>query len=316
MNISNKPQKRILVLMSTYNGERYLREQMDSILRQKTSYEIHLRIRDDGSKDRTCEIIDNYIRENYTQKNTANIELIRGINIGYNASFFNLIQRAEGFDYYSISDQDDVWSEEKLQTACDAIDSIKDDIPILYASTSYLVHNDLIPYGTTRKKEREMTMYNTIIQNICPGHTQVMNNRLLELLKDDIDTTRIYVYDSWIQNIANLYGRILFDNNPHTYYRQYDGNQMGSGVGKTGQLMVSFNRIENGEGDKYRTQIEYFMKKNKVRLSEIGYYHEIEKFINAETLLERFMYCIFGKLYRQSRLETIAYKTAVLLGKY
>ena len=303
--------KQILVMMSTYNGEKHLREQIDSILNQKTEHEIHLRIRDDGSKDRTCEIIDEYIRTYPDQ-----VELIRRENKGYNASFFFLIQNAEGFDYYSISDQDDVWLPDKLQIACDAIDREDADIPLLYASTSYLVHDDLVPYGTTRKKEREMTMYNTIIQNICPGHTQVMNEKLIELLKGDIDTSRIYVYDSWIQNVANLYGKIIFDNEPHTYYRQYEGNQLGSGVGKLGQLFASRKRTDTGDGHKYRRQIEYFQEKYEEKIKEEGYYSEIDSFLLAQAFSQKLRYVVRSKLYRQSKLETYAFKIAVLTNNY
>ena len=303
--------KRILVMMSTYNGEKHLHEQIDSILNQKTEHEVHLRIRDDGSTDKTCDIVAEYI-----ENHPGQVEMIRGENLGYNGSFFSLIQGAEGYDYYSISDQDDVWLPDKLQIACDEIDKVKEDIPILYASTSYLVHDDLVPYGTTRKKEREMTMYNTIIQNICPGHTQVMNNRLIELLKGDIDTSRIYVYDSWIQNVANLYGKIVFDNESHTYYRQYEGNQLGSGVGKIGQLLTSRKRTDTGDGHKYRRQIEYFLDKNKDQIIRKSFYNEIHSFVQARTFFTRCKYLIGCKLFRQSKLETLAFKIAVLVNHY
>ncbi len=309
--MSNSTHKKILVIMSTYNGEKYLHEQIDSILNQKTDYEVHLCIRDDGSKDRTCDIV-----EEYTEKYTEEVKLIRGENKGYNASFFSLMQGAEGYDYYSISDQDDVWLPDKLQIACDAIDKVEEDIPVLYASISHLVHDDLVPYGTTRKKEREMTMYNTIIQNICPGHTQVMNNRLLEMLKGDIDTSRIYVYDSWIQNVANLYGRIVFDNEPHTYYRQYEGNQLGSGVGKLGQLIASVKRDETNDGLKYRRQIEYFVERNEEELKKQGGFSELQRFVSSKKLLQRFWYGITGKLYRQNQLETVLFRCAVVSGRY
>lgn len=309
--MSNSVNNKILVMMSTYNGEKHLREQIDSILKQKTTHEIHIRIRDDGSKDGTCEIIEEYIG-----KYPGNIELIRGDNLGYNGSFFTLIQGAEGFDYYSISDQDDVWLEDKLQIACDAIDSITEDIPILYASASYLVHDDLVPYGTTRKKEREMSIYNTIIQNICPGHTQVMNNRLKELLKCNIDISRIYVYDSWIQNVANLYGRILFDNEPHTYYRQYEGNQLGSGVGIAGQLLASLKRDKNGDGHKYRRQIEYFVEKNKEELQGRGCFTPLNSFIEAKSVTQRLFNMLRSPLYRQKKIETAVFRLAVIIGKY
>nr|WP_288886129.1 NAD-dependent epimerase/dehydratase family protein [uncultured Blautia sp.] len=306
-----KSDRKILVMMSTYNGEKHLREQIDSILNQNVNHTIHIRIRDDGSKDSTCKIIEEYMATYPDQ-----IELIKGDNIGCNASFFNLIQNAEGYDYYSISDQDDVWIEDKLQIACDAIDMESDDIPILYASVSYLVHDNLIPYGTTRKKEREMSMYNTIIQNICPGHTQVMNKWLIELLKqDDIDTRRIYVYDSWIQNVANLYGKIVFDNEPHTYYRQYEGNQLGSGAGKIGQLMASISRDKTGDGHKYRRQIEYFVEKNRGALSDNGMYKELNEFVNVRGILK--IICFMrSKLYRQNKMETFFFFVAVIAGRY
>ena len=303
--------KTILVMMSSYNGEKHISEQIDSILNQKTVHDIYLRIRDDGSADGTCDIIEKYVDKYHGQ-----VELIRGENIGYNASFFFLIQNASGYDYYSISDQDDVWLEDKLQTACDAIDRVKKNIPVLYASTSYLVHDDLQPYGTTRKKVRRMSMMNTIIQNICPGHTQVMNNQLLHLIKDDLDTSKIYVYDSWIQNVANLYGKILFDNTPHTYYRQYEGNQLGSGVGKIGQLLASLKRDKTGDGLKYRRQIEYFYTKHKDALKKKNMAPEIKRLITAKKLLDRLKYSVTGKVYRQSKLETCFFYLAVVLGKF
>lgn len=304
-------QKRILVMMSTYNGEKHLHEQLDSILNQKTSHEIHLRIRDDGSKDCTIDIIEDYIKRYPSQ-----IELIRGENLGYNGSFFSLIQSANGYDYYSISDQDDVWLPDKLQVACDAIDKVKENIPVLYASTSYLVHDDLVPYGTTRKKNRPMSMNNTIIQNICPGHTQVMNNKMIAQLSKEVDVIRIYVYDSWIQNVANLFGQIIFDNDSHTYYRQYDGNQLGSGVGIWGQLLSSIKRTEKNDGKKYRRQIAYFYELYGQSLNEMTAGKAIKEFLSTDSILSRIRFFFCGKLYRQNIIETFAFKCAVLLGKY
>lgn len=310
MNMNTKA-KKILVMMSTFNGENHLSEQIDSILNQKTIHEVHLLIRDDGSTDGTCRIIKDYV-SNYPDK----IKLIEGANVGYNASFFSLIHLAEGYDYYSISDQDDVWMEDKLQIACDYIDRAENDVPLLYASPSLLVHDDLIPYGMTRKKERPMTMFNTIIQNICPGHTQVMNSYLIEMLRDGVDTSRLYVYDSWIQNVANLYGKILYDNEPHTLYRQYDGNQLGSGSGKIGQMKASISRNESGDGHKYRKQIEYFVEKNGEELIKQGCYDELYKFVDANSFIKKITFLFHSKLYRQSRMETILFNIAVLTGKY
>lgn len=303
--------KKILVLMSSYNGEKYIKKQIESIMEQRNISDLVLRIRDDGSKDETCNIIRD-LQKIYPGK----IELIEGKNVGYNASFFELINGAEGYDYYSISDQDDVWLPAKLSVAIKALEENDVNTPLLYASTSYLVYDDLKPYGQTRNKSRKFTIYNTIIQNICPGHTQVFNNALLSLIQGDLDTSRVYVYDSWITNVAMLYGKIVFNKSSYTLYRQHKGNQLGSGTGKIGQLLASAKRTGTGDGLKYRHQIEYFAEKYKNKLSEEGYYKEIAKFISSKSLLSKIKYALTGKMYRQKRIETVAFYAAVILGKY
>ena len=304
-------EKKVLIMMSTYNGEKYIRAQIESILAQKTEAEFFLRIRDDGSKDGTCKIIEDIIKEN-----PKKIELIKGENKGYNASFFELINMAEDYDYYAISDQDDIWLENKIQSALKMLSEVDADVPALYASTSFLVHDDLKPFGSTRKKRREFTIYNTIVQNICPGHSQVLNNALLRIIKENIEISNIYVYDSWITNYAMLYGTILFDNNSHTLYRQHSGNQLGSGKNAIGQMLSSLKKINNGDGNKYRNQIVYFTQLNQEKLKSKGYYEELYKLGNMKTVFDRISYCLSGKVYRQTKLETIALKMAILLGKY
>ena len=298
-------------MMSTYNGGKHVAEQIESIMRQQCDYYIRLIIRDDGSSDETCKIVKRCIEE-WPER----IELIEGDNEGYNASFFELIMKAGGYDYYSISDQDDVWLENKIQTACDMLEKEKPTIPLLYASTSYLVHDEMVPYGITRKKSKPLKLYNTIVQNICPGHSQVFNNELLKLLQRPIDTNLLYVYDSWITNTANLYGKILFDNTPHTLYRQYSGNQLGYGAGPLGRIRTSIKRNRSNDGYKYRKQIEYFIRFNEAKLKPSKEYHELLRFINAKKWHQRLLYSMSTKLYRQNIIETILLRFAILFGRF
>ena len=304
-------QRRILVMMSAFNGERYIGEQIDSILNQKTEYGITLRIRDDGSTDGTREVI-----RDCMEKHPGQIEMIEGENIGVNAGFFSLLRGAAGFDYYALSDQDDIWLEDKLQTACDAIDGAGEELPLLYSSVSWLIRDDGRPYGVTRKKTRDFTIYNTIIQNICPGHNQVMNQRLLDLLQVDMDPGRLYVHDAWITNVACLHGRILFDNQPHTLYRQSGSNQMGYGSGQLGRLMASGKRTTRGEGRQYRRQVRHFIDVYRERAKAIRCYDDIHRYAYAETLGQRIAVVRHGRFYRQSRLETLAFYLAYVLGAY
>ena len=114
MQIYWEENKVIQVLMSTYNGKDYLREQIDSILAQNCKEQmgvsLKLFIRDDGSKDGTQKILDEYA-EKYPDK----ISWYQGENIGVIKSFFELIEKSdEKVEYYAFSDQDDYWHKEKL----------------------------------------------------------------------------------------------------------------------------------------------------------------------------------------------------------
>ena len=111
--------KSIQVLMSTYNGEKYLREQIDSIMMQdcekKGVAKLCLLVRDDGSEDRTTEILAEYARR-YPEQ----ISWYQGKNKGVIQSFFDLIKRSDdGVDYYAFADQDDYWLENKLRVGID-----------------------------------------------------------------------------------------------------------------------------------------------------------------------------------------------------
>lgn len=280
-------------------------------MEQKSAHDIHLRVRDDGSTDDTCAIV-----SRLAEKYPGRIELIKGKNLGFNASFFELIHSAEGYDYYAISDQDDVFKPEKYETAINLLNEEDQSIPLLFASTSYLVGDDMQPYGETRRKQREFTVYNTIIQNICPGHNQVFNEALLEHVKNVDHPERIYVYDMWIMNTAMLYGKIIFLNQPLTYYRQHQDNMMGTRSSAFGKLAMSFKRLIAGDGGKTREQIEYFVEENESELKRKGYYSELKRFLSGKTIPERFAYGINGKLYRQTVIETISFRLAVCFGLY
>ena len=113
--------------MSTYNGEKYIDEQIDSVLAQK-NVRVDLLIRDDGSKDETVRIIKRYCEK------FDNIKFYEGPNLKPARSFLNLIETAElNYDYYAFCDQDDVWHEDKLYQAIEKIGKKKDSQkPILY----------------------------------------------------------------------------------------------------------------------------------------------------------------------------------------
>ena len=128
---------KVYVLMSTYNGDKYLKEQLESILDQK-NINVSIFIRDDGSTDNTEMIIKSFC------DNHNNIHYFSGENIGYGKSFMELIKNVPNdAEYYAFSDQDDVWKLDKLISAIQAIREISE--PALYCALPEYVDQNLVP---------------------------------------------------------------------------------------------------------------------------------------------------------------------------
>lgn len=302
---------KIAVLMSTYNGEKNLAKQLDSILSQKCKYDIDIHIRDDGSKDGTIDLIKAY------KKKYTNIFLDEAKNIGCNASFFELLRNTKGYDYYAFSDQDDVWMNDKLQAAISLLEKEPPESPLLYGSCSRLVNDDMEELGLTQQKTKSISFYNTIIQNFLPGHSQVMNEKLRIIISNSsIDVSKIYYYDSWITNVAAVKGKIVFDNTPHAYYRQHDNNKLGYGKGMLSWHKERMKRIKDNQLKKYAKQIDYFIETYRKDLpSELKL--EMTRYQQSKrSFVKRVRYITGSKLYRQRGVETVLFKLMYLAGLY
>lgn len=303
--------KKIVVLLSTYNGEQYLEEQLESILRQKTEHQVDLLIRDDGSFDGTIKIL-----KSYEEKYAPRIRILYEENIGYIKSFFELIQKAEGYDYYALSDQDDVWLENKIETAVARCEACAYEGPLLYGSSSFLVNDQLEIMGETQKDLKGVTWDNLLIQNFFPGHTQVFNDALCRILKDNIDCSKIYVHDFWITYMAFLFGKAIFDNQSHTLYRQHGTNTVGFGRNRLEWIRERVKRVGNSDNKKIAEQIQYFYEKYQTVMDD-ELKDKIELFVSSQTsFFRRFIYICKTPLYRQRNFETFLFKILYLLGGY
>ena len=264
--------RKVCVLMSTYNGERYLKEQIDSILNQK-NVDIKLLIRDDGSKDSTVSIIKEY------QKKTDNIVELYPFkcNIGFAESFWELLLNAPKADFYAFADQDDFWLDEKLSTAVEYLE--KKTIPCLYASNFWLVDENL------KKIEQEplFTMEavrpeNLIITNTrACGNTMVWNRKLQELVLLHPEKEMITTYhDIRLEFMAAMLGEFYIDLNRTILYRQHTNNVSGGSVTASKKYWLKgrwkqvrkrlFGSEEEKHYEEYRAKI--FLKNYRPYLSE------------------------------------------------
>ena len=229
---------KIVILLSTYNGEDFLAEQLDSLLKQTYSNFIII-IRDDGSTDRTENIIDYY-----AVKNQGKVHKLSGTrsNIGASSSFSLLMnyvmseKKALGISrlYMMLCDQDDIWIEEKLEIQMSEIllaEQTSPDDPILVHSDLKVVDKgksviaeSFIKYQGLEIKRNKFT--NLVISNLVTGCTTLFNEELADMALPIPD--RAIMHDWWLALTASAFGQVIFIDIPLVEYRQHANNTIGA----------------------------------------------------------------------------------------
>lgn len=209
--------KSVLVLLSTYNGEKYLAQLLESVLHQQ---DVNVRIfaRDDGSSDRTVEILEKYAINN-------DIEIVKGDNIGYADSFWWLLSEASGSDYYAFADQDDIWKPRKLATEIDCIDD---------QECAALCTGNVVPVDAAGKPididlfpvHGPLTLSESLRQSILPGCSFLFNEEARCLAARH--RGRLESHDWALYTIVTACGVVEYCEEPGLYYRLHGGNTIGS----------------------------------------------------------------------------------------
>jgi rhamnosyltransferase len=232
---------KVLVLLSTYNGEKYLRTQLESLKNQE-GVELSVLVRDDGSKDSTLQILNEYAHEMDLSYEAAE-------NIGSTRSFMELVRQCPGdYDYYAFCDQDDYWHEDKLITAVERLKTFDMAKPALYYSGQQLVDADMNPiYNHVLDDKRNV--YANAIFNQMAGCTSVFNQALMKYVKHVFNNEGAPgFHDSVIYRICVLAdGNIICDPEGKIDYRQHGSNVVGLDYSLKGKINKLIRYIEPGE---------------------------------------------------------------------
>ena len=207
------------VLMSTYNGSNFIKEQLDSIRDQNTCNDIEVLIRDDGSSDDTISLI-----KHYSEQFRMRITLYQGENRGPCGSFLELINKAPEAELYAFCDQDDVWLPGKIGSAEKALKHFSE--PALWISNFDVTDEKLKVIEEAALEEPERDQFKALFYNNVPGCAMVFNRALLfELRKLNIMHFRMH--DILALCIALITGRVIYDSTPYIFYRQHAKNAVG-----------------------------------------------------------------------------------------
>ncbi|MBO5548290.1 MAG: glycosyltransferase family 2 protein [Prevotella sp.] len=297
--------RRVVVLMSTYNGEKYLREQIDSILTQK-GIDVQLIVRDDGSKDGTVSIL-----KEYQQKGA--LWYYTGENLGPKYSFLHLLREAPPCDFYAFSDQDDVWLSEKLYHGIGLLQD-DDDSPALYFSQTQQTDETLhaIPYPLIHPR---LTFGESLIYAYASGCTMIFNDKLRSITLS-YHPSFLDMHDRWLINLTTAFnGHLVFDKNPYILYRQHAHNVIGLHDNKWKEWKLRLHRIFQREQIRSKTAQELLT----------GYQNQLPQehqemltlFTNAKNNYKLRIKLLFDSRFRCGNPKTwFLFKLAVIANSY
>jgi len=325
------------VLMSTYNGAKYIEAQLDSILSQPYR-PVHILIRDDGSSDNTVSILTRY-KQNYPEL----IKVIQGENVGVIPSFWTLMEQAnQTAEYFCFCDQDDVWMPHKAQQAVQLLSDMErnsehlhnqsyeflgsshyftERIPAMICTDTQLTDGELNPTAVwPGMPHLKPSFYNALIQNIAVGATVSFNRSALQLLintKQNVNINSIQMHDWWAYLVISCFGKIDFIHTPSIYYRQHGGNAVGGEWTMYQKIKKKWNSFRKHKGDKKLLvkQAKEFKRIYGSSISDKDMIKQLDQFIAPRnTIIERIHYLRNCKLFRQSLTEQLLFRFLILVG--
>lgn len=299
--------KKVIICMSTYNGEKFLRQQMESLLNQ-TYKNIEIYVRDDGSKDNTPKILKEY-------EDQGKIHFIKGKNVGVVQSFYECLTEAyNNGDIFAYCDQDDKWHENKIEKAVKAIEKEKQDIPILYFSEFNYCDENLNYLNKSNLNIKGASFQNSLVECISFGISEVFNKKLAQKIIDS-GTEKVCFHDWWAYMISAGIGKVLYDNDATVEYRRTGSNVSPSG--KT-NIQLQIYRIKKFLLGKYFKNIrEQINKYNILFYKELS--NENKKIINMFSLKYSFIKSLkkffYTKRFRQKITDEVMCRVLFLFGR-
>ncbi|MGN8161369.1 glycosyltransferase family 2 protein [Pantoea sp. 22096] len=303
---------RTAVLLCSYNGSQYIRQQIDSIINQ-TETEWTVFVSDDGSTDGTLDIL-KYYQEKLGRERFV---IIDGPGKGFAWNFISLLEKCgDAFDYYAFSDQDDEWMPDKLSRSISLLSGYKHNVPSVYCGRTSLVDENGHHLGESPLFSKPPSFKNALIQSIAGGNTMILNRAGRNIINKTPIDVRIISHDWWIYIVITaIGGNIFYDPKPSINYRQHTNNIVGSNLG----WLARFKRISGLMDGHFKMWIDsniYALNKADVNITpENRFILESFNVARNSNLFKRLY--VFRKLgmYRQTLLGTLGLYVAIVLKK-
>lgn len=297
-------EEKIDILLATYNGEKYVKEQIESILSQ-TYKNIRLIISDDCSKDSTCEILKEY------EKKDNRIKLcMQQKNLGVVKNIEFLLKQVEN-KYYMLSDQDDVWLPKKVEKSLEKLkqknaDLVFGDLEIVDENLK-TIHPSFGDFMLLNEKiNKYIDSYKlNYLYNCVTGCTILAKKETIEKIVPLPQNSKYLIHDHWISIMCSVYGKVAYIPEKYIKYRQHENNQVGTnkishGFKKLEQVRELFINVKLGVFGTYVENNERFPEElQKLNIQGYEYFKMLEKKKNANFR----KWTIFHKLYKTEKIS-------------
>lgn len=304
---------RVHILLALYNGARHLQEQLHSYVRQ-THADWGLIVSDDGSQDDGLVLLEQF----RALQPLHEIRVCTGPGQGFVRNFFSLLLAVpRDASHAALSDQDDVWFDDKLERALAALAGVPVGTPALYCARTLICDADLRPLGPSPDFARVPDFRNALVQSIGGGNTMVLNRAALDLVQQAIpEAQEAVAHDWWLyQIITGCGGMVLRDSTPVLHYRQHGGNLIGANLSARARLeriaMILSRRFQRWNDINIAA-----LSRSRARLTAQAQ-TALDHYAAARSggLWHRLRHLRASGVYRQSRLGTVALYVACILGR-
>ena len=238
----NTKRKSVAILLATKQGERFLPLQLQSINNQ-----IHtnwtLWVSDDGSTDNSLKLIERFQEEAGEKR----VRVIVGPGQGHTANFLSLTcdSRIDA-DFYSYSDQDDIWEKDKLARAIDHLQFLPEKVPAMYCSRIRLIDEKEREIGLFKLWRKPPSFANALTQNIASGHTIVFNRAARNLLCEAGPYVDVTSHDWWCYLLlTGCGGSVIYDSYAGVRHRQHEDNCVGAGSSLVAKMKNAVMLLNN-----------------------------------------------------------------------
>ncbi|MBW3641324.1 MAG: glycosyltransferase [Actinobacteria bacterium] len=285
---------RVQVLLSTYNGERRLADQLDSVLAQ-THADLVVTARDDGSTDATPEILAAYARRE------PRVQWSAGENLGVAGSFLQLLSTATG-DLVAFCDQDDVWEQDHVERGVSALAARAR--PALWFSNLLVTDAGLRPIGRhDLVRPGGASFTNALVENGAFGCATLLNGLAVELLRAPLPR-HVVLHDEWCYLVVSALGEVVYDPSPTVQHRQHGDNAVDVGRGRQSRWWRRVRKAWSADYvASYCRQVAELRRLHADRLPD-DVRRELDALL-APGAAARLRYALTGESHRQHRAETV-----------